>query len=74
MGPNKMRQREHDGEATTSRSGTFLAEAIRAAILIVVTHSVSGGVRRVETFCAKAGMEEDSPLRLALVTVMARAA
>jgi hypothetical protein len=31
---------------------------------------VSGGVRRVEAFCAKAGMEEDSPLRLALVTVM----
>jgi hypothetical protein len=31
---------------------------------------VTGGVRRVETFCAKAGMEEDSPLRLALVTVM----
>ena len=31
---------------------------------------MSGGVRRVEAFCAKAGMEEDSPLRLALVTVM----
>jgi hypothetical protein len=31
---------------------------------------VNGGVRRVETFCAKAGMEEDSPLRLALLTVM----
>jgi hypothetical protein len=31
---------------------------------------VTGGVRRVEAFCARAGMEEDSPLRLALVTVM----
>jgi hypothetical protein len=31
---------------------------------------VSGGVKRVETFCANAGMEEGSPLRLALVTVM----
>jgi hypothetical protein len=31
---------------------------------------VSGGVKRVEAFCANAGMEEDSPLRLALVTVM----
>ncbi|QQP93213.1 hypothetical protein IGS68_29270 (plasmid) [Skermanella sp. TT6] len=26
--------------------------------------------RQVETFCIQAGMEEDSPLRLALVTVM----
>ena len=26
--------------------------------------------RQVETFCTQAGMEEDSPLRLALVTVM----
>jgi hypothetical protein len=31
---------------------------------------VTGGVRRVEAFCSQAGMEEDSPLRLALVTVM----
>jgi hypothetical protein len=31
----KMRQREHDGEATTSLSGTFLTEAIRVLILIV---------------------------------------
>ena len=31
---------------------------------------MSGGVKRVETFCANAGMEEDSPLRLALLTVM----
>ncbi|GEO42831.1 hypothetical protein SAE02_69790 [Skermanella aerolata] len=31
---------------------------------------MSGGVKRVETFCANAGMEEGSPLRLALVTVM----
>ena len=31
---------------------------------------MTGGVRRVEAFCAKAGMEEDSPLRLVLVTVM----
>lgn len=31
---------------------------------------MSGGARRVEGFCARAGMEEDSPLRLALLTVM----
>jgi hypothetical protein len=31
---------------------------------------MSGGVKRVESFCANAGMEEGSPLRLALVTVM----
>lgn len=31
---------------------------------------MSGGVKRVETFCADAGMEEGSPLRLALITVM----
>ena len=31
---------------------------------------MTGGVRRVEAFCTRAGMEEDSPLRLALVTVM----
>ena len=31
---------------------------------------MSDGVKRVEAFCAKAGMEDDSPLRLALLTVM----
>lgn len=30
-----MWQREHEGEATTSRSGTLFAEAIRVLILIV---------------------------------------
>jgi hypothetical protein len=31
---------------------------------------VSGGVKQVEAFCVNAGMEKDSPLRLALLTVM----
>jgi hypothetical protein len=38
MGRNEMWQREHDGEATTSRSGTFFAEAIRILTLIVAGH------------------------------------
>ena len=44
-----MWQREHDGEATTSRSGTFFAEAIRVLILIVA-EQVLGMAKRERPF------------------------